>query len=97
MQQAPLPMPWTFKLTIASFFLFAIGAGIIFSGSQAGGWEALRQFVYGLLTAGAGLIGSLLFSTIGVIFRPAWRRASAITCAISLVLMAALFWVWKNA
>ena len=54
-------MPWSFKAVIVMFVVFVAGAGLIGFACFESGWEALGHFAWGLLTAGGGLVGGLLF------------------------------------
>jgi hypothetical protein len=83
-------MPWSFKVTIAMFVIFAFGALLIGFACFESGWQSLDHFVWGLLTAGAGLIGALLFSIICAATHPKWRRRSLVAGALAILLFAGL-------
>jgi hypothetical protein len=83
-------MPWSFKATIAMFVVFAAGAVLIGFACFESGWQALGHFAWGLLTAGVGLVGGLLFSIICAVTKPAWRRQSLFAGALALLLLAGL-------
>ncbi len=79
-------MPWCLRFAIGSFLLFGIGAAIIAWACVSPGWETLGRFVWGLLTAGAGLIGSALFSIISSVTQQRWRTFSLALLAASVLL-----------
>jgi hypothetical protein len=83
-------MPWSFKATIAMFVVFAAGAVLIGFACFESGWQALGHFAWGLLTAGVGLVGGLLFSIICAVTQPTWRRQSLFAGALALLLLAGL-------
>jgi hypothetical protein len=83
-------MPWSFKATIVMSVVFGAGAGLIGFACFESGWQALGHFVWGLLTAGSGLVGGLLFSIICATTQPAWRRQSLFAGAVALLLLAGL-------
>ena len=64
-------MPWTLRFAISWLVVFVIGAVIIARACLSTGWEAIGRFAWGLLTAGAGLIGSALFSTASAVIQRA--------------------------
>jgi hypothetical protein len=84
-------MPWSFRVSLAAFGIFAIGAALIVFAHFRGGWDAIAYFAYGLLIAGVGSFGALLFSIICAVTRPEWRRQSLIAIAVALLLSVALF------
>lgn len=84
-------MPWSFKAVVAGFVVFAIGAALIVFAHFQSGWAAIAYFAYGLLTAGAGLFGALLFSVICAVIRPEWRKQSWIAIPLAVLLSVALF------
>ena len=84
-------MPWSFKATLVAFAIVALGAALIVFAHFQGGWEAITYFAYGLLTAGAGSFGALLFSMVCGVTRPDWRKQSLIAIGIALLLSVALF------
>ena len=90
-------MPSSFKAALAAFVIFGLGAALIVFAHFQGGWEAITYFAYGLLTAGAGLFGALVFSIICAVIRPEWRRPSLIAIALAVSLAGALFLVWRAA
>jgi hypothetical protein len=71
--------------------VFAIGAALIVFAHFQNRWAAIAYFAYGLLTAGAGLFGALLFSVICALSRPDWRKQSCIAIALAALLLVALF------
>lgn len=83
-------MPWSFKVAIAFFVVFTVGALLIGFACFEGGWQSLDHFVWGFLTAGAGLIGALLFSVICAVTRPKWRTRSLVAGALAILLFAGL-------
>ena len=79
-------MPWALRFAIGSFLLFGIGATIIAWACMSTGWETLGRFVWGLLTAGAGLIARALFSIVSAVIHRRWRTFSLAMLAISVLL-----------
>jgi hypothetical protein len=90
-------MPWYFKATIAMFVIFALGALLIAFACFESGWESLRHFVWGLLTAGAGPIGALLFSIICAVTQPKWRKLSLVAGVLAILLFLGLLLFAKAA
>jgi hypothetical protein len=84
-------MPWSFRAALAGFGIFAVGAALIVFAHFQHSWAAIAYFAYGLLTAGAGLFGALLFSIVCAVSRPEWRRQSLIAIALAVLLAVALF------
>jgi hypothetical protein len=84
-------MPWSFKAALIAFGIFAVGAGLIVFAHFQNRWAAIAYFAYGLLTAGAGSSGALLFSIICAATRPEWRRESLIAIALAVSLSVGLF------
>ena len=81
-------MPWILRLAIGSFLLFVIGSVVIVWACVSTGWEALGRFAWGLLTAGAGLIGSALFSIASAVRHQRWRTFSlALLSALVLLFL----------
>jgi hypothetical protein len=79
-------MPWLLRLAIGSLLIFLIGAAIIVWACVSTGWEALGRFAYGSLTAGAGLIGSALFSMTSAAIHQRWRKFSLVLLSASVLL-----------
>lgn len=79
-------MPWTLRFAIGSLLLFAIGAVMIVWACVSTGWEAIGRFAWGLLTAGAGLIGSALFSITSAVTHQRWRTFSLALLSASVLL-----------
>ena len=79
-------MPWTLRFAIGWLVVFVIGAVIIAWAFLSPGWEAIGRFAWGLLTAGAGLIGSALFSTASVVIDRRWRTFSLALLGASVLL-----------
>jgi hypothetical protein len=90
-------MPWSFKATIAMFVIFALGALLIAFACFESGWEALQHFVWGLLTADAGLIGALLFSIICAVTQPKWQKPSLVAGVLAILLFLGLLLFAKAA
>ncbi len=84
-------MPWSFKAALSAFGIFAVGAALIVFAHFQNRWAAIAYFAYGLLTAGVGSFGALLFSIICAVTRPEWRRQSLIAIALAVLLSVALF------
>jgi hypothetical protein len=79
-------MPWLLRFAIGSFAVFVIGAVVIAWACMSTGWETLSRFVWGLLTAGGGLIGSALFSLTNAVIHQRWRRFSVALMSASILL-----------
>jgi hypothetical protein len=79
-------MPWILRFAIISFFIFVIGAVIIAWACMSTGWETLGRFAWGLVTAGAGLIGSALLSVISAAIHQRWRTFSLALMSASVLL-----------
>jgi hypothetical protein len=90
-------MPWSFKAALAAFVIFVIGAALIVFAHFQSGWATIGYFAYGLLTAGVGSFGALLFSLICAVTRPEWRRPSFIAVALAVLLSVALLLVARAA
>jgi hypothetical protein len=84
-------MPSSFKAAIAGFIAFVLGTLLIAFACLEGGWESIGHFVWGTLTAAAGLVISFLSSTICAITKPAWRRWSLLFVLASVLLLIGLF------
>jgi hypothetical protein len=89
-------MPWSFKATIAAFVIFIVGGSLIGFACVEGGWQSLGHFAWGVLIAGVGLIGALLFSIVCAATQPAWRRHSLIAGALAVLLFAGLLLFAKS-
>jgi hypothetical protein len=83
-------MPWILRLAIGSLLIFVIGAVMIAWACMSTGWETLGRFAWGLVTAGAGLIGSTLFSIISAVVHQRWRRFSLALMSASVLLLVLL-------
>jgi len=68
-----LTMPWILRLAIGSLFIFVIGAVMIAWACMSTGWETLGRFALGCVTAGAGLIGSILLAMLSALIHQDWR------------------------
>jgi hypothetical protein len=79
-------MPWLLRFAIGSLLIFFIGAAIIVWACVSTGWETLGRFAYGSLTAGAGLIGSALFSLMSAAIHRRWRKFSLVLLSASVLL-----------
>ena len=79
-------MPWILRFAIGSFLLFVIGAVVIVWACVSAGWEAIGRFAWGLLTAGAGLFGSALFSIASAVTQQRWRTFSLALLSASVLL-----------
>lgn len=90
-------MPLSFKTIVGAYVIFAIGAALIVTAAFVQGWSSIACLAYGLIIAGVGLTGVLLFSAICAVANPAWRRRSGIAAAIAVVLAVVLFFVGKAA
>ncbi len=90
-------MPWSLKAAIAAFVIFALGALLIAFACNESGWQSIGHFVWGLLTAGVGLVGGLLFSIICAVTEPTWRRPSLVLCVVSALLLIGLLLFAKAA
>ncbi|HEU0209668.1 MAG TPA: hypothetical protein VFQ78_11905 [Candidatus Udaeobacter sp.] len=90
-------MPWSFKATIAAFFIFGLGSSLIGFACLESGWETLRHFAWGLGIAGAGLVGALIFSIVCAATQLAWRTRSLITGALAILLICGLIFFAKAA
>ncbi len=90
-------MPWSFKATIAGFVIFIVGGSLIGFACFESGWESLGHFAWGVVIAGAGLIGSLLFSVICAVTQPAWRRHSLMTGVLAILVFCGLIFFAKIA
>jgi len=86
-------MPWILRFAIGWLLVFVIGAVIIAWACVSTGWEAIGRFAWGLLTAGAGLIGSALFSTASAVIYRQWRTFSLalLGASVSLFLFLLIF------
>jgi hypothetical protein len=83
-------MPWLLRLAIGSLLIFVIGAVMIAWACMSTGWEALGRFAWGSITAGAGLIGSVLLSLLSAVIHQRWRRVSLALMSASVLLFLAL-------
>jgi hypothetical protein len=83
-------MPWILRFAIGSFLVFLVGAMVIAWACMSTGWETLTRFAWGCFTAGAGLIGSALLSTLSALIHRAWRRLSLGLLILSVLLFLAL-------
>ncbi len=90
-------MPWTFRLSLASLFIFVIGAAVIVNASMTSGWEAIGRFAWGVLISGTGLMGSAFFSILCAVRNPKSRKASAAMFGLSILLLIGLFLFAKSA
>jgi len=79
-------MPWLLRFAIGSLLIFLVGAAIIVWACVSTGWETLGRFAYGSLTAGAGLIGSALFSLMSAAIHQRWRKFSLVLLSASVLL-----------
>jgi hypothetical protein len=79
-------MPWIIRFAIGSLFVFVIGAVMIARACISTGWETLSRFAWGFITAGAGLIGSALLSTLSVVIQQGWRRFFLAVMSASVLL-----------
>ena len=79
-------MPWLLRLAIGSLVVFVIGAAMIAWACMSTGWETLSRFAWGLLTGGAGLIGSAFFSLTSAVIHQRWRRFSLALMSASILL-----------
>ncbi|HEU5245631.1 MAG TPA: hypothetical protein VFU09_00930 [Candidatus Udaeobacter sp.] len=78
-------MPWILRFAIGWLLVFVIGAVIIAWPCVSTGWEAIGRFASGLLTAGAGLIGSALFSTASALIHQRWGTFSLLLLGASVL------------
>ena len=83
-------MPWILRFSIASCFVFAIGALMIAWACMSTGWETLTWFAWGCATAGGGLIGSALLAMLTAVIHQGWRRFSFALMSVSVLLFVAL-------
>jgi hypothetical protein len=83
-------MPWLLRFAIGSLLIFVIGAVMIAWACMSTGWEALGRFAWGSVTAGAGLIGSVLLSMLSAVIHQRWRRFSLALMSASVLLFLAL-------
>ncbi len=90
-------MPWTFRLSLASLVVFAIGAMVIVNACMTSGWESIGRFAWGMLISGTGLLGSTLFSLLCAVRNPQSRKASAAVFGVSILLFIGLFLFAKSA
>jgi hypothetical protein len=79
-------VPWILRFAIGWLLIFVIGAMIIAWACVSTGWEAIGRFASGLLTAGAGLIGSALFSVASAVIQQRWRTFSLVLSGASVLL-----------
>ena len=79
-------MPWILKFAIGSLLLFVIGVMVIVWACVSTGWEAIGRFAWGLISAGAGLIGSALFSITSAVIHQRWRTFSLALLSASVLL-----------
>jgi len=79
-------MPWVLRFAIGWLLVFVIGATIIAWACVSTGWEAIGRFALGLVTAGAGLIGSALFSIASAVIHQQWRTFSLLLLGASVLL-----------
>ena len=71
-------MPWILRFAIGSLFVFVIGAVLIAWACMSTGWETLSRLAWGSLTAGAGLIVSVVLSALSAVIHQGWRRFSLV-------------------
>jgi LytS/YehU family sensor histidine kinase len=83
-------MPWILRLAIGSLFIFVIGAVLIAWACITTGWETLSRFALGCVTAGAGLIASVLLALLSALIHQAWRRFSLVLMSVSVLLLLGL-------
>jgi hypothetical protein len=83
-------MPLILRFAIGSLFVFVIGAVMIAWACMSTGWETLSRFAWGSLTAGAGLIGSALFSMLTAVIHQGRRRFSLALMSASVLLFLTL-------
>lgn len=83
-------MPWILKFAISSLFVFLIGALMIAWACMSNGWETLNRFAWGCLTAGVGLILSILLAMLSAIIHKGWRRFSLGLMSASILLFLVL-------
>jgi len=83
-------MPWLLRFAIGSLLIFVIGAVMIAWACMSTGWEALGRFAWGSVTAGGGLIGSVLLSMLSAVIHRRWRRFSLALMSASVLLFLAL-------
>jgi hypothetical protein len=83
-------MPWLLRFAIGSLLIFVIGAVMIAWACMSTGWEALGRFAWGSVTAGVGLIGSVLLSMLSAVIHQRWRRFSLALMSASVLLFLAL-------
>jgi hypothetical protein len=79
-------MPWLLRLAIALLLVFVIGVVMIVWACMSTGWETLSRFAWGLVTAGAGLIGSALLSTTSAVIHQRWRTFALALMSASVLL-----------
>ena len=79
-------MPWLLRFAIGSLLLFVIGVIVIVWACVSTGWEAIGRFAWGLLIAGAGLIGSAVLSTTSAVVHRRWRTFSLVLTGASVLL-----------
>ena len=85
-----MTMPWILRFAIGSLFVFVVGAGMIAWACMSTGWETLSRFAWGCLTAGAGLIATVLFAMLSAIIQKSWRRFSLALMSASVLLFLGL-------
>lgn len=83
-------MPWILRFAIGSLFVFVIGAVLIAWACMSTGWETLSRLAWGSLTAGAGLIVSVVLSALSAVIHQGWRRFSLVLMSASVLLFMAL-------
>jgi len=83
-------MPWLLRFAIGSLLIFVIGAVMVAWACMSTGWEALGRFAWGSVTAGVGLIGSVLLSMLSAVIHQRWRRFSLALMSASVLLFLAL-------
>ena|SRR5581483_2100961 len=89
-------MPWSFKVTIAAFVIFGVGSSLIGFACVEGGWGSLGHFAWGLVIAGAGLIGALIFSIVCAITQLEWRTRSLMTGALAILFFLRSYFLRQN-
>lgn len=83
-------MPWLLRFAIGSLLIFVIGVVMVAWACMSTGWEALGRFAWGSVTAGVGLIGSVLLSMLSAVIHQRWRRFSLALMSASVLLFLAL-------
>jgi len=83
-------MPRILRFAIGSLFVFVIGAVMIAWACMSSGWETLSRFAWGCITAGVGLIGTVLLATLSAVIHRKWRRFSLVLMSGSVLLFIAL-------